>query len=72
MVLAKSNTGWMGAAGTEIRYLNSKLMEESTMNKKFKSILMMALSLVLVVVMLAGCKPKDPDNPDNPDVKPAE
>ena len=33
------------------------------MNKKFKSILTMALSLVLVVVMLAGCKPKDPNNP---------
>lgn len=41
-------------------------MEESTMNKKFKSILTMALSLVLVVVMLAGCKPKDPNKPDNP------
>lgn len=36
------------------------------MNKKFKSILTMALSLVLVVVMLAGCKPKDPNKPDNP------
>ena len=49
-------------------------MEESTMNKKFKSILTMVLSLVLVVVMLAGCKPKDPndpDNPDNPNVTPA-
>ena len=43
------------------------------MNKKFKSILTMALSLVLVVVMLAGCKPNDQDNPDdtNPDVRPA-
>ena len=45
-------------------------MEESTMNKKFKSILTMALSLVLVAVMFVGCKPKDPDGPDNPN-KPA-
>ena len=36
------------------------------MNKKFKSILTMALSLVLVAVMFVGCKPKDPNGPDNP------
>ena len=36
-------------------------MEESIMNKKFRSILMMALCLVLVAVMAIGCAPKAPE-----------
>lgn len=37
------------------------------MNKKLKSILMMALSLVLVAAMLVGCRPSS-NNPDTPSV----
>lgn len=36
-------------------------MEEIIMNKKLKSILMMALSLVLVASMLVGCREKKPN-----------
>jgi ABC-type transport system substrate-binding protein len=36
-------------------------MEENIMNKKLRSILMMALCLVLVAVMAIGCAPKAPE-----------